>query len=551
MYAKKEGDNIDNQIDSLAAEVIRMSRNSLAVNLRFMDAAIFRFEPEATLMTDSIATNGCCFLYNPIHVLKCYRAEKEQPVRSFLHMVLHCVFCHMFVGAVINRLYWNLACDIAVEYTISCLNLQSVMTSKQKRQEKFFENLQKELKTLTAERIYRYLLDADLSASYLDELQSIFYSDDHCLWYADSNFQVNSSPSGSSKSQDGDSDSGSSKSQDGDSDSSSSKSQDSNSNSGSYESQNDDSDSGSSKSQDGDSDSGSGKSQDGNSDSGSDESQDNDSESGNSKSQDGGTSYENNNTPSREQNQSMSSAEAEQLWREVAHRIQVDTETFSYQQGSHAGGMMQNLREVNREKYDYTSFLKKFAVLGEAMKINEDEFDYVFYTYGLQLYKRMPLIEPLEYKEVKRIKEFVIAIDTSGSVSGELVQKFVQKTYNILLSTESFFSKINVHIIQCDADIQEDKKITCREEFDEYLKTMKIRGLGGTDFRPVFEYVNQLQTEKEFTNLKGLIYFTDGYGDFPSQKPTYDTAFVFIDNEYNNPDIPPWAIKLVLKKEEI
>jgi predicted metal-dependent peptidase len=148
MYAKKEGDNIDNQIDSLAAEVIRMSRNSLAVNLRFMDAAIFRFEPEATLMTDSIATNGCCYLYNPVHVLKCYRAEKEQPVRSFLHMVLHCVFCHMFVGAVINRLYWNLACDIAVEYTISCLNLQSVMTSKQKRQEKFFENLQKEIYTV-------------------------------------------------------------------------------------------------------------------------------------------------------------------------------------------------------------------------------------------------------------------------------------------------------------------------------------------------------------------------------------------------------------------
>ena len=93
---------------------------------------------------------------------------------------------------------------------------------------------------------------------------------------------------------------------------------------------------------------------------------------------------------------------------------------------------------------------------------------------SLQLYENMPLIEPLEYKEVRRIREFVIAIDTSGSVSGELVQRFIQKTYNILQSIESFFSKINVHIIQCDADIQEDKKITCREEFDEYLKTMKI-----------------------------------------------------------------------------
>lgn len=76
------------------------------------------------------------------------------------------------------------------------------------------------------------------------------------------------------------------------------------------------------------------------------------------------------------------------------------------------------------------------------MKLNPDEFDYNYYTYGLTLYENMPLIEPLEYKEVKRIREFVIAIDTSGSTSGSLVQTFVQKTYNILKSTESFFQRL-------------------------------------------------------------------------------------------------------------
>ncbi len=212
---------------------------------------------------------------------------------------------------------------------------------------------------------------------------------------------------------------------------------------------------------------------------------------------------------------------------------------------------MQNLREVNRKRYDYTAFLKKFAVRGEAMKINDDEFDYIFYTYGLQLYENMPLIEPLEYKEVKRIREFVVAIDTSGSVAGEIVQRFVEKTYNILKSTESFFSKINVHIVQCDADIQEDAKITSQEEFDEYLKTMQIRGLGGTDFRPVFAYVDKLIEQQEFTNLKGLIYFTDGFSTFPAQKPPYETAFVFLDEALNDPVVPPWAIKLILKQEEI
>lgn len=140
--------------------------------------------------------------------------------------------------------------------------------------------------------------------------------------------------------------------------------------------------------------------------------------------------------------------------------MQVDLETCSKGQGDGFGSMMQNLKAVNRGKYDYTAFLKKFAVMGETMKINDDEFDYVFYTYGLQLYEKMPLIEPLEYKEVKRIKEFVIAIDTSGSVAGEQVQAFLTKTYNILKSTESFFSKINLHIIRCDATIQEHVKVT-------------------------------------------------------------------------------------------
>jgi predicted metal-dependent peptidase len=80
---------------------------------------------------------------------------------------------------------------------------------------------------------------------------------------------------------------------------------------------------------------------------------------------------------------------------------------------------------------------------------------------------------------------------------------------------------------------------------------MTIKGLGGTDFRPVFARVDELRRKKEFQNLRGLIYFTDGYGSFPEKKPDYDAAFVFVEDEYNNPDVPPWAIKLVLQRDEI
>lgn len=145
----------------------------------------------------------------------------------------------------------------------------------------------------------------------------------------------------------------------------------------------------------------------------------------------------------------------------------------------------------------------------------------------------------------------MIAIDTSGSVMGEEIQMFLQKTYNILMQEDSYFSRVNIHIIQCDAEIQEEVVIKNRDEFEAYLKSMTIRGLGGTDFRPVFRFVDRLIEEKEFKNLKGLIYFTDGDGTFPEHKPQYATAFLFVEEGYKIPEVPPWAIKLVLQHEEI
>ena len=80
---------------------------------------------------------------------------------------------------------------------------------------------------------------------------------------------------------------------------------------------------------------------------------------------------------------------------------------------------------------------------------------------------------------------------------------------------------------------------------------MVLKGFGGTDFRPVFEYVNEMNSAGEFTDFKGLIYFTDGYGTYPSKPPDYQTAFVFIDDEYNNYNVPSWAIKIILQSHEL
>ena len=163
----------------------------------------------------------------------------------------------------------------------------------------------------------------------------------------------------------------------------------------------------------------------------------------------------------------------------------------------------------------------------------------------------MPLIEPQEYKEEKKIQEFVIVIDTSMSCSGELVKTFLEQTYEVLSETESFFKKVNIRILQCDEKVQSDVKVTSREELEQYMKHFQVIGNGGTDFRPAFSYVRELVEKKEFLNLRGMVYFTDGYGVFPAKKPPFETAFVFMEEDYTDVSVPPWAIKLIIEKEEL
>ena len=76
-----------------------------------------------------------------------------------------------------------------------------------------------------------------------------------------------------------------------------------------------------------------------------------------------------------------------------------------------------------------------------------------------------------------------------------------------------------------------------------------LLGGGGTDFRPAFAYVNTLIENGEFTNLCGLLYFTDGKGTYPKKRPDYKSAFLFL-NEYDQAAVPPWAISLSLEMEE-
>ena len=233
-------------------------------------------------------------------------------------------------------------------------------------------------------------------------------------------------------------------------------------------------------------------------------------------------------------------------WEDIRKKMQTEMETFASETAEGSRSLYEHVKISNRRRYDYRAFLKKFTVLREEMELDPDSFDYVFYHYGMQMYGNMPLIEPLETREVLRIEELVIVIDTSMSCKGELVKRFLEETCSILLQQETYARQFHIRVIQCDERVQRDTLITSQKELQSYLDDFVVIGQGGTDFRPAFDYVERLVKAGAFHRLRGLLYFTDGLGVYPVKKPVYETAFLFMKDDYSDVDVPPWAIKIIL-----
>ena len=236
----------------------------------------------------------------------------------------------------------------------------------------------------------------------------------------------------------------------------------------------------------------------------------------------------------------------DERWRDLSEKTRTGMETVLAGQSAGGETVLEQIRVAVRDDVDYRTFLRRFAVPREVMAVDGGAFDYGFYAYGLRLYGNLPLVEPPETREAKRIEDFVIAVDTSMSTSGELVRQFLACTYAILRSTETFTRKVNIRILQCDDQVRSDTVLHDLEDLRRYMEDFQLSGGSATDFRPVFDYVARLRREGAFTSLRGLIYFTDGMGIYPQRRPPWETAFVLLEEPPMSVRVPPWAIRLVL-----
>lgn len=429
-----EKETLTSQLEMIGRQILMVSRNELYLKMRFMDVALSSYGFVMDTEIGTIGTDGLSVYYHPQYLGGLFREDRIGVNRVYLHMVLHGIFRHMLRRQGRKERLYHLSCDIAVESIIDGMNHRCVLRSRSYVRRQMYGDLKKEMKVLTAEKIYHHLSGRDLKEAELERLERDFCIDSHQYW---------------------------------------------------------------------------------------------------------------------PQDDKKKRQEIENQWQGISEQMETDMETFSKEASSESGSLVDQIRVENRQRMDYREFLRKFSVLKEEVSVDEDTFDYHFYSYGLSLYGNMPLIEPQEWKEVQKVEEFAVVIDTSMSCSGELVRKFLEETYGVLSENDSFFRKVNIHIIQCDDNVQEDQEITCEEELKAYMEELTLKGEGGTDFRPAFAYVEQLAKEHVFSNLRGLLYFTDGQGIYPAKMPPFETAFVFLKEDYEDVQVPAWAVKLILEENDI
>ena len=251
----------------------------------------------------------------------------------------------------------------------------------------------------------------------------------------------------------------------------------------------------------------------------------------------------------REKKNSPSSLQAEKNWDKTGRQTEQELSLRGSRTSQGFQSIITQIR-AGKNRLCYADFLKQFTVLKEELHADQDEFDLGYYSYGLRLYRNLPLIEHPESREALKISEIVIVIDTSFSTSGTLVKRFLQRTFEILMERSHFFSDSQVRILQCDDQVRKESIISTAEDIEPFFQSFELVGGGGTDFRPAFSYILALRNRGFLKDLRGLLYFTDGKGIYPASPPPYKTAFIFT-GEDDDRQVPPWAIRIDLHGEDL
>ena len=569
------------ELDEMGKKILDASRTELYLSMRFLGPALHSLGFVMDLSTTSVGTDAAYIRFNPNYLFRLYVDRPRLLNRTYLHMVLHCVFRHMFTAREKEDLeLWDLACDIAVDSIIDSMDYYAVSELTTEFRQRWYSRLEEEIKVLTAERIYQYFLER--KRNYMEELQlaAAFAMDDHSFWERMEDGKEENEESGDRKDSAARDENGEDPERpdenrdapdrpDENRDDPDSRGKNDRDPAG----QNDDREDPDRQRKDRDD---PGRQKDMGHDTGRKGNRDPErkdpGQSGNRDPEEKAPGHSRNSDPERSDSGNRTTPpaggrrrqdrvphlkkknpeELEGEWKETSKRMEAELLATGKEASRDRGSLDRILAISNRRRTDYREFLRRFAILREVTTIDPDSFDYGFYNYGLEIYGNMPLIEENEYREMNQIRTLVIAIDTSASCQDTLVQRFLNETAAVLRSIGQFFASSAVWIVECDEHVQHTVLIREPEDLERYAEKFHVKGGFGTDFRPVFAWVEDMRRTGQIRDMEGLMYFTDGMGVYPDRSTDYDTAFVFFnDEELDDTRVPDWAVRLYIEGDKV
>lgn len=156
---------------ALGVEILKNCRNEPYSYFPYLDGAFASVSYEAGKGVKGIGTEGNVFYFDPVFLLAGYGNNPEVIRRGYLHMMLHCLYLHLFSNKEQRQDIWNLACDISVEQVIEREALPGLRLPDHPVRKRCLEKLGG--RSLSAERICRMLVQGVFSDS-LEEMQTAF-----------------------------------------------------------------------------------------------------------------------------------------------------------------------------------------------------------------------------------------------------------------------------------------------------------------------------------------------------------------------------------------
>jgi predicted metal-dependent peptidase len=171
--------------------------------------------------------------------------------------------------------------------------------------------------------------------------------------------------------------------------------------------------------------------------------------------------------------------------------------------GHESAGVERSLKEVRECRKDWRSILRDFIAATVATDYSWSPPNRRYVASGLYL----PSIRR------EGVGKIVIGVDTSGSIGEEELKQFAGEISAISDQAQPEL----IHVVYCDAAVSSTEEFGPSEPI-----TLEPKGGGGTDFRPVFDWV-----EKNDVEPVCLLYLTDlcchGY---PVVPPPYPVLWV-------------------------